>query len=1220
MTTAEGEYSKAKTSVWWDIENCEVPKGWDAHAIAQNVSSALLNMNYGGPVSISAYGDTNLIPKPVQQALSSTGVGLNHVPAGVKDASDKKILVDMLLWAVDNPAPANFMLISGDRDFSNALHQLSMRRYTILLAQPPRASPPLIAAAKYVWLWTCLASGGPPLTSGESSRLVDSGRSLVSTYEEAKGPVSEQSQSNKPTDSTPDARRNMLQNGRRAAGESVASCGGFEAHHSDIRNTSQAAFVVSNTAQANVSAKPILEASFVASHKAQADLSTKPIHEAAFVASQKAQANVSAKPIHEPAFMASHKAQANVSAKPIHEAAFVASHKAQANVSAKPIHEPAFVASHKAQANVSAKPIHEAAFVASHKAQANVSAKPIHEAAFVASHKAQTNVSAKPIHEPAFVASQKAQANFSAKPIHEAAFVASHKAQANVSAKPIHEPAFVASHKAQANVSAKPIHEAAFVASHKAQANVSAKPIHEAAFVASHKAQTNVSAKPIHEPAFVASQKAQANFSAKPIHEAAFVASQKAQANVSDKPIHEPAFVASHKAQANVSAKPIHEAAFVASHKAQTNVSAKPIHEAAFMASYKAQTNVSAKPIHEPAFVASQKAQANVSAKPIHEAAFVASQKAQANVSAKPIHEPAFMASHKAQANVSAKPIREAAFVASQKAQATVSPKPIQEAAPVEPVLCNVCQISCANKDAYTSHTYGKRHRKNLELQTGKSENMSRGEKQKNRKKNASEGRTKPKGHYSCRLCNVVCQSQVVFESHLKGQKHATMLSQSEALTNSKKLQEKGVCEKGQPREAVAEPKPKGLIDSNKLQEKSVGEMDQPREAIVEPQLQSQIAQENSKCFEKHVAMVNQSEALVDSRKHEEKVVREKVQPMVTVAEPQSQSQENTKFCMKPNEEYREIYGKSKSSVKENCSSTKDWVETVFFGDFGASVKARECFDGIAKPVNLSGVQEKEVMVPQGLSTVPGFVASDGAKSSVSTKHITMETNVWPVFCHVCRISCESQVAYVDHICGKIHQQKRERMSERDAMLSKENEERLKKVLSKSQTAFASQNHAAVVKEQTEAHVDSRRTRQELEQALIVDSRKIREEGGQEKETTLVKTKDHVFQGAQEDKEEVKEISHISESITNAMLHALTELNHESCIPKELRLERVQLPADGNVTKKFEDGSKHKPLPTPSQPVKDFAGLKEHPGEAAKSEEAKVQPDNLWTRLWGKKS
>ncbi|XP_042476651.1 uncharacterized protein LOC122058179 isoform X2 [Macadamia integrifolia] len=87
---------------------------------------------------------------------------------GVKDASDKKILVDMLFWAVDNPAPANYLLISGDRDFSNALHQLRMRRYNILLAQPQNASAPLLAAAKSVWLWTSLLAGGPPLSNGES--------------------------------------------------------------------------------------------------------------------------------------------------------------------------------------------------------------------------------------------------------------------------------------------------------------------------------------------------------------------------------------------------------------------------------------------------------------------------------------------------------------------------------------------------------------------------------------------------------------------------------------------------------------------------------------------------------------------------------------------------------------------------------------------------------------------------------------------------------------------------------------------------------------------------------------------------------------------------------------------------------------------------------------------------------------------------------------------
>ncbi|KAG2316781.1 hypothetical protein Bca52824_019903 [Brassica carinata] len=237
MTMAE--YSKTKTSVWWDIENCEVPKGWDAHAIAQNVGSALLNMNYSGPVSILAYGDTNLIPHAVQQALSSTGVGLNHVPAGVKDASDKKILVDMLLWAVDNPAPANIMLISGDRDFSNALHQLSMRRYTILLAHPPHASAPLVAAAKNVWIWTSLASGGPPLTRGVSSQLVNN-------------PVSEVAQSSKPTCSTS------------VAGDTnVTSSDSFRAHLSDKRQTSRAAFVASHKAHASVSTNPVHETDVV---------------------------------------------------------------------------------------------------------------------------------------------------------------------------------------------------------------------------------------------------------------------------------------------------------------------------------------------------------------------------------------------------------------------------------------------------------------------------------------------------------------------------------------------------------------------------------------------------------------------------------------------------------------------------------------------------------------------------------------------------------------------------------------------------------------------------------------------------------------------------------------------------------------------------------------------------------------------------------------------
>lgn len=73
----------------------------------------------------------------------------------------------MLLWAIDNPAPANILLISGDRDFSGALHQLRLRRYNIMLGQPQRVSAPLLAAANRVWLWSSLVTGGPALLTDE---------------------------------------------------------------------------------------------------------------------------------------------------------------------------------------------------------------------------------------------------------------------------------------------------------------------------------------------------------------------------------------------------------------------------------------------------------------------------------------------------------------------------------------------------------------------------------------------------------------------------------------------------------------------------------------------------------------------------------------------------------------------------------------------------------------------------------------------------------------------------------------------------------------------------------------------------------------------------------------------------------------------------------------------------------------------------------------------
>ncbi|KAM3248343.1 hypothetical protein P3L10_010112 [Capsicum annuum] len=78
-----GEGAAVWISVWWDIENYQVPSESDPHAIAQNISSMLTNMNYGVPVSISAYGDMIKISASVQQALNSTEIGLDHFPSGI---------------------------------------------------------------------------------------------------------------------------------------------------------------------------------------------------------------------------------------------------------------------------------------------------------------------------------------------------------------------------------------------------------------------------------------------------------------------------------------------------------------------------------------------------------------------------------------------------------------------------------------------------------------------------------------------------------------------------------------------------------------------------------------------------------------------------------------------------------------------------------------------------------------------------------------------------------------------------------------------------------------------------------------------------------------------------------------------------------------------------------------------------------------------------------
>ncbi|MCO5548586.1 hypothetical protein L7F22_002046 [Adiantum nelumboides] len=150
-------------AILWDIENCPVPGEVNADEVAGNIRMALrVHPAVKGAVTMfSAYGDFNHFPRRLREGCQRTGVNLIDVPNGKKDASDKAILVDMFLFALDNSPPCTILLISGDVDFAPALHKLGQRGYTMVLAIPANVgvSSVLCNAGRFVWDWPSVARG-----------------------------------------------------------------------------------------------------------------------------------------------------------------------------------------------------------------------------------------------------------------------------------------------------------------------------------------------------------------------------------------------------------------------------------------------------------------------------------------------------------------------------------------------------------------------------------------------------------------------------------------------------------------------------------------------------------------------------------------------------------------------------------------------------------------------------------------------------------------------------------------------------------------------------------------------------------------------------------------------------------------------------------------------------------------------------------------------------
>ncbi|XXG78124.1 hypothetical protein AAC387_Pa08g2135 [Persea americana] len=155
----EEQSRTVKVSVWWDFENCSVPAGVNVFRVGQRIISALRANGMKGPVTITAFGDVSQLSRSNQEALSSTGICIAHVPRCGKNSADRSLLLDLVSWVSQNPPPAHLFLISGDRDFANLLHRLRMNNYNILLASTDCTSGVLCSAASIMWHWNVLVRG-----------------------------------------------------------------------------------------------------------------------------------------------------------------------------------------------------------------------------------------------------------------------------------------------------------------------------------------------------------------------------------------------------------------------------------------------------------------------------------------------------------------------------------------------------------------------------------------------------------------------------------------------------------------------------------------------------------------------------------------------------------------------------------------------------------------------------------------------------------------------------------------------------------------------------------------------------------------------------------------------------------------------------------------------------------------------------------------------------
>lgn len=154
--------------VFWDIENCQVPKGRSAVAVAEVIRKKFFT-GYR-EVEFLVVCDVKKESNQILQELNDAQINLIHVASMCKNAADEKLRQSMRRFADIHGSPASIILISGDINFAADITDLRYRKkINVILLHMENASENLILCASEHYSFTELVESLPPRGSIKQS-------------------------------------------------------------------------------------------------------------------------------------------------------------------------------------------------------------------------------------------------------------------------------------------------------------------------------------------------------------------------------------------------------------------------------------------------------------------------------------------------------------------------------------------------------------------------------------------------------------------------------------------------------------------------------------------------------------------------------------------------------------------------------------------------------------------------------------------------------------------------------------------------------------------------------------------------------------------------------------------------------------------------------------------------------------------------------------------